>query len=231
MTARIVRSSAMRCIAAAFCTCSRRTPARWAAHAYAQFGDIKYPAGFSAFRVGQSERAQRRRHRSRSAAAHHQLRQVQPVHAQRHGAARALEPSFSRRCSPARWTSRRPPTACSPKTSQVAPDRLSATFRLQPGRALPRRQAGHGRGREAQLRHAHEQAGGAAVPRGLRRREPRRRRRPPHRALRVQERRAPSCRCWSAACRSSAASGAPASRSTRSSWTCRSRPAPTGSAA
>ena len=68
----------------------------------------------------------------------------------------------------------------------------------QPRRALPRRQTRHGSGREAQLRHAHEQAGGASVSRGLRRREPRGRRRRRYGALRVQESRAPSCRCSSA---------------------------------
>ena len=55
-------------------------PDAWAAHAYAQFGDIKYPAGFSHFEWANPVLP--RRHRAGSAFAHHQLRQVQPIHAQ-----------------------------------------------------------------------------------------------------------------------------------------------------
>ena len=89
------------------------------------------PCRVPAFRVGQSERAQRGRSRSRSPAAHHELRQVQPLHAQRHA-----PPGLSSLLFETLLTG----TFDEPTTSygllaedvQVAPDRLSATFRINP---------------------------------------------------------------------------------------------------
>ena len=141
-----------------------------------------------AFRMGEPGRAQGRRHRAGAAAAHHQLRQVQPVHPEGHFTAGAGRARVRDACSPARWTSRPRRTDLLAEDVAVAADGLSVTFRLNPAARFQNGTPVTGRGREAQLRHADEQAGGAAVPRGVRRRAAGGGHRRAHRALRFQAR-------------------------------------------
>ncbi len=145
-------------------------PDAWAAHAYAQFGDIKYPPGSRTSNGSNPNAPKGGDIDARAAPAHHQLRQVQSVHPQGHRAAGLTALVFE---SLLTGTLDEPTTAYGllAEDVEVAADRLSVTFRLNPRGALPRRHAGDGGRRQAQLRHADEQAGGAAVPRGLQRRQ------------------------------------------------------------
>ena len=201
----------------------------WAAHAYAQFGDIKYPAGFSHFEWANPDA---------------------PQGAETSTLVPPLRITNFDKYNPFTLKGTAPPgltalvfetlltgTMDEPTTAygllaedvEVASGQAVGDLSPQPAGALSRRHAGDGSRRQAQLRHADEQAGGAAVPRGVRRRQAGGGDGSAQRALRFQDAPAPSCRCWSAGCRCSAAPGAPASPSTRWSRTCRSRAAPTAS--
>src|SRR3954462_12191435 len=87
--------------------------------------------GLRAFRVGESGRAEGRRSLARAAAAHHQPRQAEPVHAQGHFtpgmAGLIFEPLLT-------GTLDEPTTAYGllAEDVEVAPDKLSVTFRLNP---------------------------------------------------------------------------------------------------
>ena len=152
-------------VPAASC-CSRRTC--WAAHAYSQFGDIKYPAGFAHFewvnpnapKGGEIELVPPLRITNFDKYNPFTLKGTAPP-----GLALLFE-------TPAHRHDGRADHRLRPAGRGRRGRRRRAVGHLpaQPGGALPRRHAGHGGRREAQLRHADEQAGGAAVPRGLQRR-------------------------------------------------------------
>ena len=133
--------------------------------------------------MGQPERAEGRRARAGRRVAHHQFRQVQPVHAERHVAARAGYPIRHaahpdlRRADHGLWPTRR--------GYRGRARRALGHFPPQSESALPRRQAGDGGGRQAQLRHPDDQGGQPPIPGGVRRCEARRRPQPAHSTVRI----------------------------------------------
>ena len=187
----------------------------WAAPGYAVWGDVQVSAGFHALRLRQSRRAQGRRTAAGGRLAHLHLRQVQPVHAQGHRALVPGRPAVRGAADRLDGRDRRRPTACWPQDVEVAPDRLSATFRLRP-------EARFHNGDPvlaADVKHSYDTLVSKYAAPGLRdaarRRRGLRRAGRAHGALPASASATASCRWSSAACRCSAASGAAASRSTR----------------
>ena len=162
-------------------------PAAWAAHAYSQFGDIKYPAGFKHFEWVNPD-----------APKGGDIELVPPLRITNFD---KYNPFTLKGTSPPglgalvfesllTGTMDEPTTAYGLLAEDVDGCRRRAVGDLpaESGSALPERHAGAGGGREAQLRHADEQAGGAAVPGGVRRRAAGGGHRRAHGALRLQAR-------------------------------------------
>ena len=158
------RVCALACLLFAF-GCSHSA---YAVHALSLGSTPKYPAGFANFEWVNPECAERRRIAAGAADAQHEFRQVQPVHAEGHRAAGLSSLLFE---SLLTGTMDEPTTVYGllAEDIAVAPDKLSVTFTINPLARFHDGKPVHGRGREAQLRHADQQRGGAAVPRGLRR--------------------------------------------------------------
>jgi hypothetical protein len=168
-----------------FLACAAYSAGAWAAHGYAQFGDIKYPPGFSHFEWANP-----------AAPKGGDIELVPPLRISSFDKYNpfTLKGTSAPGLSGLVFESLLTGTYDEPTTAygllaedvEVAADRLSATH--QSPRALPQRQTGHRSRREAQLRHPGQQAGASAIPRRARRREPRGRHRPAHDPLRFQDR-------------------------------------------